>query len=257
MDTKNLNRQHQTWHVRLKVPRTLRSLVGKAELFRSLKTRDVREANKLKHRVLAEMHAELSRLAVEATLPKSSAEYVLATARALREAVVTGTSTQENAEAALSAALDDHLEHHGGDEAQLSEAHERTLRLANRMLTHGNVTLLTEAVAKYLKEVKPRITGAAYNQKDKQLHAFARWLGEAEVSTITRKVTGRYVADVVQAAALAPKTKKDWIANLTAFGSWLTQYGLTGVQPVERPDTCHQGVDARRHEAAEAPLHVY
>jgi integrase len=232
MSTSNLKLQHRTWSVRLKVPRALRHIVGKAELFRSLKTRDIREANRLKHRVLADLHAELSRLAVEATLPKDKAEYVLATARTLREAVVNGESTEQNAEAALAHALEAHLRHHGGeDEAQLTETHLRTLQLAHQVLEHGNVTLLTEAVAKYLREVKPRITGAAYRQKDKQLHAFAKWLGEADVSTITRKVTGRYVADVVQHADLATKTKKDWLANLTAFGSWLTQYGLTEFNP--------------------------
>lgn len=204
-----------------------------------MKTHDLREANRLKHRVLAELHAELSRLAVEATLPKDRAEYVLATARTLREAVESGESTEQNAEAALDHALESHLQtlarKNGVDpetgDPLMSAAHERTLQLAHQVLTHGDVTLASEAIDKYLKETKPRITGAAYRQKDKQLNAFRRWIGEVPVSTITRKVTGRYVRDIVQPAPLAPKTKKDWIANLTAFGSWLTEYGLTEFNP--------------------------
>jgi integrase len=235
----NLKRQKLTYFARYSVPRSLRAVIGRSEILRTLKTQDKREADKRKHRVLAELQEMVSRLAVEATLPKDTAEYVLATARTLREAVVTGESTEENAQAALNHALDHHLEtlarKNGIDGATgdplLTEAHERTLRLAHQVLSHGNVTLLSESVAKYLKEIKPRITGAAYKQKDKQLHAFAKWLGEVDVATITRRVTGRYVADVVQAADLASKTKKDWIANLTAFGSWLTQYGLTEFNP--------------------------
>ena len=94
------------------------------------------------------------------------------------------------------------------------------------------MSLLSEGIKRYLGEIQQRITKAGYRQKDKQLQAFARWLGpDCDVSTITRKVTGRYVADMVQPAALATKTKKDWIANLTAFGSWLEQYGLIEANP--------------------------
>jgi integrase len=68
--------------------------------------------------------------------------------------------------------------------------------------------------------------------KSRQLAAFVKWLGkDTELSTITRKVTGRYAAEVVHPAQRATKTRKDWLANLTAFGSWCKQYGLTESNP--------------------------
>jgi integrase len=36
---------------------------------------------------------------------------------------------------------------------------------------------------------------------------------------------------MLQPSALAPKSKKDTIANLSAFWSWLEQYGLVEVNP--------------------------
>jgi hypothetical protein len=223
VETSNLKRRHQTWYARVAVPRSLRATVGRAEILQSLKTRDLREANRRKHRVLAEIQAWLSRHVAEATLPKESADYVLAAARSLRESVATGETTEADAEAALDADLEKHLaslaKTRGVDPASgdplLDEQHERTLRLAHQVFNHGDVTLLSESIAKYLREVKPRITKTGYGQKDKQLHAFAKWLrSDCDVTSITKKIAGRYVSDMLQPSALAPKSKKDTIANL-------------------------------------------
>jgi integrase len=239
VDTTNLKLQYRTWSVRLKVPRGLRPVVGKAELFRSLHTHDLREANRLKHRVLAELKDELARLAAAATLPKESVEFVVEAAKGQRALVKDGYP-EAQAEAGLDAVVENYLDamrrKRGIDSAtgdpRLSEAEGRALSLAHRIFSGDDLTLLSEGISKYLREVRPRITKAAFAQKEKQLKAFAKWQGhDADVATITRKVTGRYVADVVQAADLAPKTKKDWIANLTAFGSWLELHGIIEANP--------------------------
>jgi integrase len=215
-------------------------VVGKSEILRTLKTRDLAEANRLKHRVLAEINSWLTQFAAEATLPKDSADYVLAVAREMRDSVSRGESTEQNAEAALDATLEKHLDEQArkrgidpeSGHPLLDEAHERTLRLAHQVFSHGDVTLLSESIRKYLTEAKSRVTNAGYAQKERHLQAFAKWLkADTDVTTITRKLTGRYVSDVIQLANLSPKTKKDWIANLTAFGSWLEQYGIIEANP--------------------------
>jgi integrase len=240
MDTHNLKLRHRTWFARVSVPRNLRPLLGKSEVLRSLKTRDLAEARRRRHRVVASINEELSRLAVSATLPKGSVEYVVDVAREQRQTVIDGMQDERAAEAGLDVAVEDYLERQRGEKGfdphtgdpVLSEAEERALQLAHKVFRGEEMSLLSEQVKKYLKEVQPRITKAGYAQKEKQLNAFARWAGaDVEVSTITRKITGRYVADVVQTAELAAKTKKDWIANLTAFGSWLEQYGIIEANP--------------------------
>jgi integrase len=235
----NLKLRNLTWFARVAVPRKLRATVGKAEVLRSLKTRDRREADRLKHRALADIHAELSRAAVAASLSPESAEYVVEVARLQREAVKSGTQSEESAELALDAALEKHLDRLakkrgvGADgHPILPEAHERTLKLAHRVFRGEELVLLDDTVTKYLAEVKPRITNAGYSAKARQLAAFVEWIGkDTELSTITRKVTGRYASEVVQTSTLATKTRKDWLANLTAFGSWCEQYGLIEANP--------------------------
>ena len=240
MDTSNLKRRHQTWFARVAVPRNLQSLIGKTEVLRSLKTRDLREANRRKHRVLAEINAWISQFTANASLPKDSAEYVLATARALRESVASGDTTEADAEAAFDAGLEKHLESvakkrgidpESGDPL-LEEQHERALKLAHQVLSGGDVTLLSESIAKYLREVEPRITKASYSAKTRQLRAFAKWLNaDCEVTTVTRKLAGRYISEVLQPSANAIKTKKDTIATLSAFWSWLELYDLAELNP--------------------------
>lgn len=242
MDTTNLKRRHQTWFARVSVPRSLRATVGKSEVLRSLKTADVHEANRRKHAVIATINTELSHLALTASLPRESAEFVKEAARAEREALLAGRKTEEEAERALDVVVEDFFERRRREMpaevdpetgyGPLTDGESRALQLAHRMLSGDEISLVSESVKKYLKEAAPRITKSGYAQKEKHLDAFANWLGkDAEVQTITRKVTGRYVSDVIQLAELAPKTKKDWIANLTAYGSWLEQYGVVEANP--------------------------
>lgn len=240
LDSSNLKRRHQTWFARVAVPRNLQAIVGQTEVLRSLKTRDLREANKRKHRVLAEINSWISQFTANATLPKDSADYVLATARALRESIASGETTEADAEAAFDAGFEKHLESvakkRGIDpetgDPLLEEQHERALKLAHQVLSRGDVTLLSESIANYLREVKPRITQAGYSQKERQLRAFAKWLKtDCEVNTVTRRLAGRYVSEVLQPAELATKTKKDTIATLSAFWSWLELYDLAELNP--------------------------
>jgi integrase len=240
MDTTNLKLRHRTWFARVVVPRSLRGSVGRSEILRSLKTRDLAEARRRRHRAVAEIHEELARIKVSSALPKDSVEFIVEVAKGQRETVLAGTQSEEAAEAGLDHTIEDYMDRlrreRGADphtgHPVLTDDEGRALELAHRVFRGDEMALLSEALKKYLKEVQPRITKAGYAQKDKQLHAFARWIGpHTDVSTITRKVTGRYVADVVQPAELAPKTKKDWLANLTAFGSWLEQYGLIEANP--------------------------
>jgi len=230
MDTANLKLRGHTWYARLTVPPSQREAAGRSEIVRSLKTRDLREANRLKHRALAEMHAWLAREIGGKVLPSESVEYVTQTARELRDAVKAGEATERDATAALDAAVEKHLakqaKRNGIDpesgDPLLSEAHESAIRLAHELLTRNDVLLLSEASEQYLREVKPHITNVGYAAKKRALSAFTGWLrNDADVSTITRKIAGRYVSEELIPSDRAPKTKKDTIANLSAFWSWL------------------------------------
>ncbi len=77
MDRKNLKLRSYSWYARLKVPRSLRAIVGKSEIVRALHTRDLREANRLKHAVLAEMHTQLLTAEAQTLMPLDAAKTLL------------------------------------------------------------------------------------------------------------------------------------------------------------------------------------
>jgi integrase len=240
LDTQHLILRHRTWNVRVAVPRRMQAVIGRKVVFRSLKTRDLAEARRLRHRVIAAIHEELSQLTLAATLPTDSAEFIVETARAQRAAVEDGTMDEEKAEAGLDEFVQDYLESsrrkYGFDpetgDPHLPIAEERALQLAHKVFTGAEAATLAAQITRYLAEVKPRITTGSYEAKHKQLHAFAKWAGpHIDVATITRKVAGKYVADVIQTSGRAVKTRKSWLGNLAAFGSWLESYGVTEVNP--------------------------
>lgn len=235
MDSTHLKRRHQTWYARLAVPPSLQAALGKSELVRSLKTRDLREANRVKHAVIAEMQRELSQAAAQATLPRESAEFVLEVAKAERKAVERGERTQQEAEEQLTHVVERYLEEQSktsGTDAEdgyplLKDAHWRTLQLANRVLHAGEVALLSQCIKDYLTEKAPHINKQTYREKERQLNELAEWLGgDCEVSTVSKKLAGRYVGDVLLKKGHAPKTVKDTLSNLSAFWRWLEGRGL-------------------------------
>lgn len=240
MDKTNLKQRHQTWYARLTVPPSLRAAVGKSEIVRSLKTRDLREANRLKHRVLADLQSELARIAAEATLPKDSAEYVLAVARAEREAVEKGRQTMEQADAALDATMerffDAEVAKRGMDPETgyplLEEAKERTVQLALRVLHSGNVVLLSESVKTYLEETRVRVNRQTIKEKERHLKEFAEWLrGDCDVGSINRKTCGRYLTERLMRKGHAPKTVRDTLSNLSAYFEWAVLRGHSEFNP--------------------------
>jgi len=93
-------------------------------------------------------------------------------------------------------------------------------------------TSSSEYVTKHLKKLAGRITPSALATKQRHLTDFSTWAGaDAELSTITRRLTARYVMEVIQPGTQATKAKTDHIANLSAFGGWLERYGFCESNP--------------------------
>ena len=59
MDTKYLWKRHNTYWVRVRVPDVVRHLIGKAELSKNLYTKDLSEANRLKHREVSRLMKQI------------------------------------------------------------------------------------------------------------------------------------------------------------------------------------------------------
>ena len=76
MDKQHLKRRHNVYWVRVWVPKPVRETLGKSELWQNLYTTDLAEANRKKHRVVAELMEviEQAKRDLDGTLDKVSRE---------------------------------------------------------------------------------------------------------------------------------------------------------------------------------------
>jgi integrase len=240
LNTTHLKRRRQTWYARHTIPPSLQGVLGRSEFVRSLKTRDLREANHRKHAVLAEMQREITQAAFRATLPEGSAEYVLGMAKRQRVAVERGRISEPAAQAKLDALVNRHLRAREADpvartstpNAPAPEARERALRLAHRVLHGEEVAPLRKLVKTYLGELQTLVRNQTSREKERHLGALADWLKtDCEVTAITRRLAGRYMTESLTQKGHAPKTIKDTLSHLSAFWGWLEGRGYVEGNP--------------------------
>jgi integrase len=237
-DTRHLKRRRQGWYARLVVPEPLRAKLGRREWVQSLGTRDLMEANRRKHAVLADLQRRIHRAAFEASLPPAVAGSVMREARRQRKAVESGRLPLAEAEHRLDELLDRRLQ----APKQVGRPkvagtpnaadRERLHTLAHRVLHDEPVTSLKKVVATYLAEIAPHIRHQTHREKQRQLDDLLAWLGgDTEVMAVNRRIAGRYVTERLSQRGHSPKTQKDILSNLSAFWNWLEGRGFVEINP--------------------------
>jgi hypothetical protein len=194
VDTTHLKKRRQTWYARHTIPPSLQGVLGRSEFVRSLKTRDLREANQRKYAVLAQMQREITQAAFMATLPKESAEYLLRAAARQRQAVQQGRLSESAAETRLDALVARHLRSMRPQAKGragvplLPEAQERARKLAHRLLHGEEVAPLRRLASTYLTEIQSHIRKQTYREKERHLEALAAWVKtDCEVTAISKE----------------------------------------------------------------------
>jgi integrase len=241
MNKQNLHKRHQTWFVRLTVPPHLRATIGRRELIRTTKTADLATANRVKHSILAELKGQLQAAELNRELPKESTQYVLAAAHEARAAVLAGTPA-EDAEMGLDASIENHLDVlrkqrgvDGEGDPLVSDTHASVIRMAHRVFAGEKLTLLSSQVENYLAEVRPVLRNQTVMEKVRALSEFQDWLKhDVDVSTVTRKMAGSFVTEVLMRRQVSAGTTKGTISHLSALWTWLCDRGFTESNPWER-----------------------
>jgi hypothetical protein len=172
-----LQRRHQGWYVVVEVPRHLRKAVGKRRLFRSLHTRDVNEANRLKHPHVAEFKQFLHTIA---NAPDQAEAKVLAKALTYRKEFLAANpkvvEDLENGETFSSRefVVDDIM-----DEARTVQA-KFGREIANRFtdVALARNTPFGQLPELWLKEIKGQVAEQTRSQHKVALKNFREWLGE-------------------------------------------------------------------------------
>ena len=202
---------------------------GKREYVRSLKTRDLDEAERRKHIHVAEFKRRIARLKTPHGGEDLDDENALLDALSYRNAI------QKNAgqywevgegrsepidEFWLSEALDkakEILEEHGEEKA------ERFIRVVK-----GGATFIRDFYLQWLDETRP-------NPKQRDAHSkvirdYLEWAGQGiTVEETDRKKAGAYISHLMSARKLASKTVERYRSSLSTLWKWLEEKGITNL----------------------------
>jgi integrase len=205
--------------------------MGRREIVQTLRTPDLKVARQRRHAALAEIQATIDAAANGST--QGPLAGIMRTAEVLRDELAAGRVDRHEAEAALGAPVDRYLDdaerRYGVDadgNANVPAADVESIKLAHSVLAGETVTLLSDAVKRYLRETSKHVTAGTLNAKGRQIAAFQSWLSrDVDVKSITRLIAGRYVSDELLQRGAAVKTTRGEVSSLSALWTFLEGRG--------------------------------
>lgn len=215
-DRKYLRRKGNIWQVRLPVPKHLWGVMGKRALIRSTGTGDIRDANRRKFAIIAELQEDIERAA---NADPATAGWLDDQAEALRASVKRGELDSQLAGDIISDLRDRHLHARGqSPEDNLKPAQLTHLRRATRIASDMKYRPLSEAIEDYLTEKASSLRASTVDAKRRHLEMLTGWLqGDPDLNEVTRKVAAQFVSEVLVPRNVAAKTKKDTVTVLSTF----------------------------------------
>lgn len=229
MDRRYLEWHGQQWRVQVKVPVKARPILGKSRLVRPLHTDSLANANRLKHRVVAEFKETIARAEVEARRREhEEADKLTEEAFAWRDSLHAENDGPERLD-------DDGMPIDGiasslivdrAEEIEKAEGFERASYFYK--VATGRETPIMSVVAAWIAErahTKPR------QQIDyrRAVSKFVGWLAEAKlpgaIEAVNRKMAGRYVSEAMVGKGVHWKTANKDISALSVYWKWLVKKG--------------------------------
>ena len=151
MDTKHLKRRHNVYWVRVWVPEPVREILGKSELWQNLYTTDLAEANRKKHRVVAELMdvIEQAKRDLDGTLDTVSREEKLKefALEFTRESDATNNNDEEDVEDFFEEAIEAEIYKLYGDKER--EAINKSLIILNSNAIENNPSAVIALIDSY------------------------------------------------------------------------------------------------------------
>lgn len=238
MERRWLEQRRQGWYAVMDVPSDLRTRLGKGRMVKSLGTRDLGQARKLRHGVISGWHdlfqGERGRLTDGELAARGdlSAEARLWRQRG-REAA------ERDAKAALDGSWAETFDIGDGQGTGyvvthamelLAEVGDRAEELGAKAppgffaVAAGEWTLLSPLVDPWLAESGG--TGKTKLQHRKAVAELTEWSGgEVTLERVTRKGAGEFVTKRLLGRGLSPKTVNRYLSSLSMLWKWLAKRG--------------------------------
>lgn len=231
MDRRYLEWHGQQWRVQVKVPERARPILGRSRLVRPLHTDSLAVANRLKHRVIAELQEEIARALIEARRrDKHDADQLTEEAFAWRADLASDSERPDelNEDGVPLGGVVWSLLADRAEEIEKTEGPERSSYFYK--VAQGIETPILAFVDAWLAEradMKPR-QSIDYRRA---VRKFTGWLAEVKlpgsVEAVNRKIAGRYVSEAMVAKSVPWKTANKDISALSVYWKWLIKKGHT------------------------------
>lgn len=251
--TDYLKKRGHTWFVQVQIPAHLRKAAGGRFAFvKTLKTRDLNEANRRKHHYVAtykQRIAALERQGAAGEPPAAVAE-IYEKALALREMLArhAGEVLYQERDGTPYYATDEYLSQISEEAEEILDTYGEKIATAFYKTAKGEGVLLHPQVEPWLTE-QTHTTKQTKAQHRTVLREFIAWAGrELWVEDVTRRYAGEYVSHLLGPDGnLKRKTVQRYVSSLSSLWAWLEMRGLAQENPWLR-----QGV-GKKSKRGEAP----
>jgi integrase len=234
--TDYLKLRGRTYYVRVQIPPQLWAAAGgKREYVKTLKTRDLNEANRLKHAHIAVFQRRIR--ALEQKQPDDALADLNEKALAWRYSLeqTKGKVIHEDQDGnPLWTYKDEFLSEISDEAREFLETHgegaaDRFFRIAKG---EGS-PLRAELIDVWLTEQGDAITEQTRAQHRTAVNAFLTWAGEGVlVEDVSRRKAGEFVSHLLTpSSGLSRKTAQRYVSSLSSLWKWLVARGVAGGNP--------------------------
>ncbi|MEM9403225.1 MAG: site-specific integrase [Pseudomonadota bacterium] len=231
-ETQYLKQRGQGWYVRIRVPKSLKHILG-TEITRSLKTRSLAEARRLRWPVVAEIKQQIDDAVQLQKTGPSSPEWVMLKTRDLMARVAAGEISPDDArDIGLEHILETHYKASGyefdgkGHPVIEDSAADAQITAAIKLANTGKITLASSVLDDYLAEKTDSMKARTIQTKRTIIESFIRYVGDMELPDYTRQMAGNYVTRRMTQRGNSTTTVKNQLSHLNAFFEWCLRRGV-------------------------------
>lgn len=256
-DRRYLQKHGRQWRVVLAVPRDLRNVFGSAQLKRSLKTDSLKQAQRLRWPIVAQMQNEIdsARQRRGAEVRLRASDPITADALEWRDVLKTDEQWIRKGEDRFLADAHREMITQAADTIGVTNGH--ALATDFRGIALGTATPLMLHRDQWLAEID--VTPRTRLERKKSLSLLETWAaehGHRTVESITRREAGEFLTAVLIAAGKAPQTMQKRLSDLALYWDWLRERGHLGLDGRDRanPWRGHKTITrAARKESPQKP----
>jgi integrase len=229
-DTKYLKLHGRTWQLHYRVPTDVAAKLGKRYVSRSLKTGDIREAQRRRNELVGELEAQFRQIRGESDW--QTPQGIVNLAYKLRVDIATGAQSVDDALEGLSevASWNQTQPAASGYALEVPKDIAAALKQAHGIVQGGGGIRLSEALSRHLEALAKTAQPTTVNARRRRVTALCDALSDPELAAVTRQDLARHVLALTGAV----KTRKITATDIGSFFGWCRDAGMIDSNPGEK-----------------------